>query len=495
LAGVRPASLARSQLAAKTALPRSLIAATVLLLGSFVFVFAAPPKPLRHPLLQTPADIATDALLRVPPGSADADSFVPAPLTAAEVAVLYPPHLRLVLVQAVHRHGERTPTAPHFPSIPEHTDGWRLCRSSRSQALFFVSSNATDPQPFRIVPLGPDNRPDTNISGACDYGQLTDKGKRTLRRVGAFVRHLYVQHLRFLPSTWSDPSLCFVRVTDIVRTHHSALSLLHGLYPPSTRGPRLPAAALHTMPPGQEYLYPNDRCPRQHHLWAQNLKADSGFLAALQKFEADNPVIQRWMAQAPPSKHPDRWEVSRLQAVHDTFMTYVAHGVPLPDGVTAEAFEALKAITTREQYRPYNGATELNRLASGRLLGDLAARIDAAVAGTGPRLVEYSVHDSTVGPLLSALQCWDGRWPPFGALVLLELMSKASEDSKAPVLDAGEKGSYFVRVLYNGRPLPMPAACPESREPPHTCPLAAFRRLIEPLVLTSAQHAIECARE
>ncbi len=64
----------------------------------------------------------------------------------------------------------------------------------------------------------------------------------------------------------------------------------------------------------------------------------------------------------------------------------------------------------------------------GRLLLELEARITAAVEGTGaPRLALYSAHDSTVGPLLCALRCFDGVWPPFASTVIMELLAEISD--------------------------------------------------------------------
>uniref|UniRef100_A0A0G4HSG0 Uncharacterized protein n=1 Tax=Chromera velia CCMP2878 TaxID=1169474 RepID=A0A0G4HSG0_9ALVE len=53
-----------------------------------------------------------------------------------------------------------------------------------------------------------------------------------------------------------------------------------------------------------------------------------------------------------------------------------------------------------------------------------------------PPLVVFSGHDTTIGPLLDVLGLWDGKWPPYASLLLLEMYFTT-------------EGRKF-RLIYNG---------------------------------------------
>lgn len=97
-----------------------------------------------------------------------------------------------------------------------------------------------------------------------------------------------------------------------------------------------------------------------------------------------------------------------------------------------------------------------------------------------PRFLFFSAHDTTVGPLLRALDVYDGVWPPFASYVFLELLEKQPPASAAAspfarlrggAAPAGAAGTpeYFVRMVYNGRVLKI-APC-NGRE---VCPASVW---------------------
>ena len=49
-------------------------------------------------------------------------------------------------------------------------------------------------------------------------------------------------------------------------------------------------------------------------------------------------------------------------------------------------------------------------------------------------------HDSTLGPLLGAMGVFDGRFPPFGSVVGIEMWNDQSNTLKK-----------YVRMHYNGK--------------------------------------------
>eukprot|EP00667_Euglena_gracilis_P008706 EG_transcript_8839 len=415
--------------------------------------------------------------LAYPLSPSDAYTYVPQPLSPESLAALYPSHLRVAFLQVVHRHGERTPVENDLPDLPQNQRGWSLCWTPEGQEEFFLQAH--EGTSFRPGRLRPDGQPADRLPGLCDFGQLTDKGKRSLHRLGAYLRWLYVERLRALPPHWTASGEVFIRATDVVRTHDSVLSLLLGLYPPSQRSRSLPVPRVYSLPSPAEYLYPSDACPRQRELWLASRAADPTLASRVAQLRSAFPAVARWMDDYPLPADP--WEASPVTAVADAFTSLVAHGLALPPGVPASAVPPLKEVADQELYRPYVVSVNLTRLVAGRLVADLVGRIDAALAGAAaPRLAVYSAHDVTVAPLLAALGAFDGRNPPFASLVSVEVLTETANPAAA-----------HLRVQYNGLPVPLPF-CPPSAAPPYTCPWPRARLHLAALQLTPAQFKAAC---
>lgn len=86
----------------------------------------------------------------------------------------------------------------------------------------------------------------------------------------------------------------------------------------------------------------------------------------------------------------------------------------------------------------------------------------------------FTVHDSTLLPMLIALDCFDGHWPPFSADITFEIYSQTSGSPVSEVIDQDEAStentqypnstinwsasmldSYWVRVKYINKPMPL----------------------------------------
>ena len=109
----------------------------------------------------------------------------------------------------------------------------------------------------------------------------------------------------------------------------------------------------------------------------------------------------------------------------------------------------------------------------------------------------YSAHDSTVAPLLAALQVYDGRWPDFGAHVVLELLESTGDGAPGTTSSAEEHGApaHYVRVLFNHVPVELPAcaAAAAAVQPDGTlCPYERFREVLARFI--PADHRRECQR-
>jgi len=71
----------------------------------------------------------------------------------------------------------------------------------------------------------------------------------------------------------------------------------------------------------------------------------------------------------------------------------------------------------------------------------------------------YSVHDTTMAPLLLVLGLFDNKWPEFAADLAFELYRDKNHD-------------YYVRVLYKGEEKIIPKCASPF------CPLNKFKELV-----------------
>eukprot|EP01001_Neometanema_parovale_P005135 NODE_1801_length_1601_cov_117.142760_g1715_i0.p1 GENE.NODE_1801_length_1601_cov_117.142760_g1715_i0~~NODE_1801_length_1601_cov_117.142760_g1715_i0.p1 ORF type:complete len:468 (+),score=52.16 NODE_1801_length_1601_cov_117.142760_g1715_i0:96-1499(+) len=429
----------------------------------------------------------TSGVLTHPPGETDILTNVPMQLEKSFLDAFYPPQYKLLQVQVVHRHGERAPTHDHFPQMDVYKHGWAFCHSPSAQH-YGHSGHPSEQTSFRVQAIQGFSDPHiAEAKGICDYGQLTDKGKRSLLRVGFSLRQIYVDYLKFLPAVLPRPEVLYVRATDWVRTHHSALSLLLGLYPQSKRSSGAQDITIHSPMPGKEHMYPSNSCPRQGQLWAAIVNGDSTLRDAITSLRKRVPAIAQMLDQYPAPKDPNMWYTSALQAIYDTFTVMLAHGIPLPAGVTSAIMLEMEELVVRTYIRPFQVSPELTRLTMGLTFRNINARMSAVAHGNAasaplPLLVEYSAHDMTVAPMLCGLQAFDGRWPPYGSTLVFELFR--ANDSEA----------FFVRAVYNNKALELPFCKKEGSSHAHDafCPLDLFQARMKELTPDEDSYAKAC---
>ncbi|KAJ3283041.1 hypothetical protein HK104_010578 [Borealophlyctis nickersoniae] len=421
------------------------------------------------------------------------------------VKTLYPEALKLKLVEVIHRHGERTPVHNDLSHLMNPKD-WRKCHMTPFlHALHMVEESKdrqkdrhTPDHPAREIPAFTDiviDHPDAKLEdfkaveqlkqavrgGDCFHGQLTDKGKETMRTWGENLRKLYVDRLHFL-----DPKLdpttvrnVFIRSTDYARTIESVQHLVDGLYPPQLRAsPEELNLEINIKPLESENMHPGMGCTALN-------AASKYFRRAVQaqKAEEMTELLNRFKHLGADSSKPSLRQIHRL---YDLSACLHAHDMPLPKGVTVKDLEQMEKLTNDQWWMIYDSSEDLARLAIGRMLKDLKTRIDAAVNGSSDavKLALFSGHDSTVAPLLSAFRVFDKKYPTFGAMINIELFE---DPTNRPFLSRllNRPAPHYVRLLYNGEPQTLPACKPRGahREGDETlCTLEAFMKHVEKMV-------------
>ncbi|KAI9189838.1 hypothetical protein H9P43_001271 [Blastocladiella emersonii ATCC 22665] len=448
----------------------------------------------------------------------------PPPLTPAEVAKQYPASLELKLVQFVHRHGERTPVWPGLQHLvpPNHDD----CLMGNFLAL------QADPGPvahqlYRKSTLNAatweEGIPDAHVQktpslATCYHGQLTDRGRTTLSSIGASLRDLYVGKLGFLPSTFADPALVYLRSTDYPRTLESLHSLMLGLYPPASR---TATDALHIFtrtPSGRDNVYPDHECARYMHLRKQ--------FTALIKSDLRAREYPSWPADLRAMLDEKYGPVLAF----DVLGSALAHDWPV--NVTPADFERLRAASSRlwfdhmAEYPVFpklmlgRFVTELHELQHHVVAGkpptpdpEFSMHLqhvterhlvrDSGVAGPAvklapqlPKFAVYSAHDTTMAPLLGALGLWHGEhryWPLFASHVTIETFRAKG----AAAAQSSPEDAHYVRVKYNDRATTLPAcAAPGDHHPDDRslCTYRAFHALVKSVATTRKEHAMLCKK-
>ncbi|KAK1855105.1 histidine acid phosphatase [Colletotrichum chrysophilum] len=381
------------------------------------------------------------------------------PYTDAELRQLYPPQLKLQLVQILLRHGERTPVTPRFQEtgLPPYWPYCRVVRHLRSAVLDpdtgeysyldwkrrLETFNPADDSP--IIAAGPN----AELDDICDHGMLTDRGRETTRNLGRRFRNLYIDRLGFLPADLTNADSLYLRSTPVPRALESLQQALTGLYPTQNRAPDLPTLAIITRLQPDETLFPNDgMCRRFAVLSRAFAQRTAERWNDTPEMEYLNKKLGKWM---PPGSRVAVDSRPRLSGVMDSINATRAHGpqTKLPsEFYDARAISIIEKIGVEEWYSGYKESQEYRTLGIGGLMGDVVARMVGSVEhtpadgdyeiknpGAAPHPVRFGMsgcHDTTLAGVLSSLGAFgNDKWPPFTSHIAIELF----RDSKVPAVE------------------------------------------------------------
>lgn len=406
-------------------------------------------------------------------------------------------------VVVVHRHGDRSQIARsiglNHPESAETAEAWstKMPSAASLRAMAAVAqSQLTDleaPEARSLV----DEIYSGEDKASRPYAQLTERGVLQLIAVGRALRNRYLDgpaRLRLLPdaSLGAAATHVYARSTNMCRTLQSLRSLLAGFYAvdggeeagASTASALGDATALriHTRPKVREVMFPG----------------------------ADGPceaMAARRNVVFPPDYMDNHWPgFGELEARVKTLLGYqdrVAwltvkeiltcskeHGLAFPPGITLEDEAHIGSLAGWMWGRVYSD-TQLNRLAIGRFVCEMADDLRAAMgpapadesanpatafaSAAGKKLLLYSGHDSTLVPLLCALECYDGVWPPYASFLSLEIAQDRAS------------GERFVRALYNDREVHMLG------QPGPWCAFDVFFSALERVSLRHDDYRAQCS--
>jgi acid phosphatase len=337
--------------------------------------------------------------------------------------------LRLVQVQLIHRHGDRTPVAPAGQDLvfwEQQIPGGAMALAESWEELALQGST------LHRCPLtrGPFEAHfyDQRYSDP-RLGQLTFAGYAQLRQLGQTIRK---QYQTLLPEQYV-PGSVLAYSTNFRRTVLSVDNLLLGLYPPESRPTEHAKIPIFVKLPIQKEVMFTYKCPslsffRQAILSQNAVRAQEANMAELKKLFITAYGLEET-------------EFSWTEA-RDSLTVANAYGLPLPPTVDSDSVSDRILRHNCFRWNALFSSPHAIKFGIGRLVETVLARISSLkVDQSGPKLVVYSAHDTTLFMFLKALGVdMSLDWPPYASYLAIESY-------------ANDENEIFCRFVYNGEPL------------------------------------------
>jgi acid phosphatase len=327
----------------------------------------------------------------------------------------YPPYrprtdADLIQVQLITRHGARTPL--HVPKA--FSNIWQCYNTELS------SFNSSFSHPVHVA-----NAYGKSLYlGNCQLGQLLETGASALERLGSYMRRIYVDQLKFLPTHFTKSILKF-RSTSTLRTLHSQMSFVRGFYP----GPN--ALVIETA---DKYHDPWRRasalCPALKKVMAK-LQTGSEFVALGLNDSAVTDPIAATLGVS--------WAHT-----NDVATSARCRGLPLPPNLTEKTVDAAVALKARQMQFVYAHDSLFPlffSFSAAEMVNEITKRLNGE---SRLKFVHWSAHDGNILAFLGFLGHADGRWPPYGSYITVELWRFR------------KSAACFLHFRYNGELLRVP---------------------------------------
>nr|CDS25529.1 lysophosphatidic acid phosphatase type 6 [Hymenolepis microstoma] len=344
------------------------------------------------------------------------------------------------------------------------------------------------------------------LPGGETVGVLTTQGQKDLYDLGVQMRKAYAGPGGIL----SDPPKITeieTRSTRVQRNLKSMRSLIAGL----TNGHIDGTLEIPSTNYDEEILYPNLKLNNDigaFYEGVEELQQNVGLKELKEKIKkalmVDSLVDE---FDSDPEKHLKDCQV---YYVRDDFAARKHHGFPIPKRL-AELEGDIDYYSAVEILSEILGKQELD-INIGPVLHIILSKMLNYT--NNPPLQLYAVHDSSILPILLALDSWDETWPPFAADITFELHLQTSGPSYKPSslnkIVEFEPNSQFdwssisferlwVRVLYLGQPLPLTSTwmkgevdLVEMVGSDDFIPLAEFVRRLAPFTLSMEDFQVKC---
>eukprot|EP01096_Ripella_sp_DP13-Kostka_P001549 TRINITY_DN1184_c0_g1_i4.p1 TRINITY_DN1184_c0_g1~~TRINITY_DN1184_c0_g1_i4.p1 ORF type:complete len:712 (+),score=328.73 TRINITY_DN1184_c0_g1_i4:48-2183(+) len=374
--------------------------------------------------------------------------------------------LELAMVQIITRHGIRTPTSMKKAEEFEPF----ACKHQHFSGVNYKEgeSDKTNLYSKRYVSSGLISEQ----KEICGLGHLTSLGVEGLQEIGQWIHERYLKtpvanllpkDLTGIPASTSTPFLSqpfntdqlYVRSTDTQRTIETAEILLDRIFP--ERDASKAPIVINTLPENLETMYPHGSCQAFREARTEMLKNElfNDFL--------DHRLSGKHTRELASLVLPGLRLGGNWSGIHNSLSTRLLSDLNKVDQNATILLHSSALLSGMTYFQIYKNKTAA-RLGIGRFVKELVEPIDNLCKDEESKfkMLFYSGHDNTVGPLLVTLGIFDGYHPPMGSVLLLETWKNRS-------------GKHFVRFVYNDQVAEIPGC-------PSFCPLEKFHERVAPYI-------------
>ena len=360
------------------------------------------------------------------------------------------PNYDLIQVHVITRHGARTPL-----HISKTLNQKWICNNTEFQAL---TQNKSNPSHIYVT-YGK-----SLFLGDCHFGQLTGLGIQNLKKLGQHIKKIYSNDYKLIPTHYSEKNSNFFyfRTTSTHRTFHSAMSFLDGLYP--NHPPIEIEVADKMLDPWKKSSH---ICPK---------------LKNMLEIVRDSPEFHNKFSQnVTLINHAN---ISKIIGVKDKTASDIilpsrCSSMKLPQKISTKTLDMVSYTKAQMQKYVYE-SENVWKLGFSYILTQMMNEFILKINGGRKKFIYWSGHDGNIFAFLGYGKVDYNLLPPFGSYVLAELWKKQSdfqsnsENSQSNSENAQSKSenaqsksenaqsksdnsnNYFIRFIYNGKPLILP---------------------------------------
>ncbi|XP_059177214.1 2-phosphoxylose phosphatase 1-like isoform X2 [Physella acuta] len=350
---------------------------------------------------------------------------------------------KLINVHVVIRHGDRSPIS-RLPGFQREDMSCLLDVSQFSHipkvanyphVIATASEERSKDNSFKRWSVYPSHT-------ICADGQLTGRGaiQQILNGIHYSERYFH-QHQLFDATNW--PKKVVAYSTEVSRTYQSAVAFLYGLLPSFEIGKINLKHASNINFCEEKIVHGACTCPgvdTARNRAGRECRMEPGYAVIMKRYShLVDHISEVVNLKAKDLQYPS--------PIMDSLTGYACHNMPPPCNanntcITAKTLEAIwepidyqsSCLNRNENYKKFS------KIAMHGLIYRIVLELNIAIEnGTNPAFHLYSGHDTTVSPLISALELEDGVWPGYASRIVFELYKKQST------------GEHVIRILQNGR--------------------------------------------
>uniref|UniRef100_V5I8Q3 acid phosphatase n=1 Tax=Anoplophora glabripennis TaxID=217634 RepID=V5I8Q3_ANOGL len=305
------------------------------------------------------------------------------------------------------------------------------------------------------------------------FGELTNIGKKQQYGLGKWLRERYVD---FLPVSYNKNDIK-IHSSNVDRCLMSAESNVAGLYPPEGNQVwndqlKWQPIPIHTTPKTEDAILAQSKPCSKYSKLLKELMEEEPFNSTLDKYKEQMDYFSK-------NSGENITTLVDLMDLYNTVYIENLHNLTQPDwtqSLLTEEIEQLSGLA----WSAYAYTQDLARLRSGPLIDLILNHFENVknnVEDT-PKFLMLSGHDSTIAPLLTAMQVYDNKWPYYASSVIFELREGKNND--------------FVNVFYRN---PTEIANITLPSCDFDCDFDNFQKVLAPVRTSLEDWNKECQQE